>query len=104
MTAWRSSPWSPASPRADHISHLATIVIAASIILHSSTDVLIAKWFKRLLAAPRRDKVNLSLRSLSLFRVRLGCPRHDERNIAQRLIAEEIFSEDAQRAIARRDS
>jgi NhaP-type Na+/H+ or K+/H+ antiporter len=27
--------------------HLAAIVIATSIVLHSSTDILVAKWFKQ---------------------------------------------------------
>jgi NhaP-type Na+/H+ and K+/H+ antiporter len=34
-------------PLADQIFHLAAIVIAASIVLHSSTDILVAKWFRQ---------------------------------------------------------
>jgi NhaP-type Na+/H+ or K+/H+ antiporter len=34
-------------PRADQIFHLAAIVIAASIVLHSSTDILVARWFRQ---------------------------------------------------------
>jgi NhaP-type Na+/H+ or K+/H+ antiporter len=34
-------------PHADQIFHLAAIVIATSIVLHSSTDILVAKWFKQ---------------------------------------------------------
>jgi NhaP-type Na+/H+ or K+/H+ antiporter len=34
-------------PNAGQIFHLAAIVIATSIVLHSSTDILVAKWYKQ---------------------------------------------------------
>jgi NhaP-type Na+/H+ or K+/H+ antiporter len=34
-------------PAANQLYHLAALVIAASIILHSSTDVLLARWFEQ---------------------------------------------------------
>lgn len=32
---------------ADHIFHLLALVVAASIVTHSSTDVLVAHWLRR---------------------------------------------------------
>jgi NhaP-type Na+/H+ or K+/H+ antiporter len=34
-------------PRAQALAHLVAIVIAASIMAHSSTDVLVARWFRK---------------------------------------------------------
>jgi NhaP-type Na+/H+ or K+/H+ antiporter len=34
-------------PNADQVFHLAAIVITTSIVLHSLTDILVAKWFKQ---------------------------------------------------------
>ncbi|MGE0683487.1 MAG: cation:proton antiporter [Candidatus Binatia bacterium] len=38
--------------RSDHLFHLVAVVIAGSIIAHSSTDVLVARWFHRHEAEP----------------------------------------------------
>lgn len=42
-----------AVPDAERLFHLVAIVIAGSMIAHSSTDVLVAKWF---VASERRDR------------------------------------------------
>jgi NhaP-type Na+/H+ or K+/H+ antiporter len=39
---------------ADHMFHLVALVIAASIVAHSSTDVIVARWFRRSRAATER--------------------------------------------------
>ena len=36
-----------AVPGADRMFHLVAIVVVASMIAHSSTDVLFARWFRR---------------------------------------------------------
>ena len=35
------------APQGEHLFHLIALVVAASIIAHSSTDVLIARWFEQ---------------------------------------------------------
>ncbi|AUX33076.1 MULTISPECIES: cation:proton antiporter [Sorangium] len=35
------------APRADEMFHLIALVVAGSIVAHSSTDVLVARWFRR---------------------------------------------------------
>ncbi len=37
--------WKSGVPRADQLFHLIALVIVASIIAHSSTDVIVARWF-----------------------------------------------------------
>jgi NhaP-type Na+/H+ or K+/H+ antiporter len=44
-------------PEADHIFHLIAIVIAGSMIAHSSTDVLVARWFAGTASAPDKNGI-----------------------------------------------
>jgi hypothetical protein len=39
--------WRSEAPRAEQLFHLAALVITASIIAHSSTDILVARWFRK---------------------------------------------------------
>jgi NhaP-type Na+/H+ or K+/H+ antiporter len=39
--------WNSGIPSSNHLFHLIALVIAMSIIAHSSTDILIARWFER---------------------------------------------------------
>jgi NhaP-type Na+/H+ or K+/H+ antiporter len=39
--------WKSGAARADQLFHLIAMVIAASMIVHSSTDVLVARWFRK---------------------------------------------------------
>lgn len=41
----------------DHLFHLIAVVVAGSIIAHSSTDVLIAQWFRQAESAEEEEKV-----------------------------------------------
>jgi NhaP-type Na+/H+ or K+/H+ antiporter len=45
--------WKSGAPRAEHLFHLVALVIVASIVVHSSTDVLIARWFSKDAAPPQ---------------------------------------------------
>jgi NhaP-type Na+/H+ or K+/H+ antiporter len=43
--------WRSEAARAEQIFHLAALVITVSIIAHSSTDILVARWFRKTEAA-----------------------------------------------------
>jgi NhaP-type Na+/H+ and K+/H+ antiporter len=45
--------WKSVAPRAEQLFHLVALVIVASIVMHSSTDVMIARWFHTDEAQPR---------------------------------------------------
>ncbi len=47
--------WQSGVPHASHLFHLIALVIIASIIAHSSTDVAIARWFTEGEPAPVRE-------------------------------------------------
>ena len=46
--------WQLGATRAEHLFHLVALVIVASIVMHSSTDVLISRWFNK--AGPQQGQ------------------------------------------------
>jgi NhaP-type Na+/H+ or K+/H+ antiporter len=46
--------WQSEATRAEHLFHLVALVIVASIVVHSSTDVLISRWFNK--AGPQQGQ------------------------------------------------
>lgn len=50
-----AEPGGPYWPQADRMFHLVALCIAGSIIAHSSTDVLVARWFSRGEPTPRDE-------------------------------------------------
>jgi NhaP-type Na+/H+ or K+/H+ antiporter len=48
--------WKSGLPQAHYLFHLVALVIAVSIIVHSSTDVVVARWFKRVEPSAEANK------------------------------------------------